>query len=81
MLDALERLLPETVRSVDEHGMETWLPLAEVQLGDRLRIVAGERIATDGCIVSGCAAIDQQLLTGESRPTTKRAGDAVLGAA
>jgi heavy metal translocating P-type ATPase len=78
-LDGLEKLLPDEVRRIDSQGLELWTPLADVQVGDRLRIVAGERIATDGRIDRGCAAIDQQMLTGESRPTTRRAGQEVLG--
>ncbi len=78
-LDALEKLLPDKVRRIDEQGHEVWTPLKEIQPGDRLRIIAGERIATDGRIESGCAAIDQQMLTGESHPETKSAGQDVLG--
>ncbi len=78
-LDALEKLLPERVRVLNEQGNEQELPVVELARGDRLRVLAGERIATDGCILSGCASVDEQLLTGESRPATRRAGDRVLG--
>lgn len=78
-LDALEKLLPEQVRRIDPAGREIWTPLFAVEPGDLLRIVAGERIATDGVIESGVAAIDQQMLTGESCPQSKRPGNEILG--
>ena len=78
-LDALERLLPEDVRRLDARGVETETPLAEICSGDRLRVLAGERIAVDGQIERGCGAIDQQILTGESRPATLGVGQQVLG--
>ena len=78
-LDALDKLLPDEVRRIDAQGHEVWTPLDEIQLLDRLRILAGERIAADGRIECGCAAIDQQTLTGESHPATKSAGQDVLG--
>lgn len=75
-LDELDRLLPEMVRvCVDDHDVT--IPVSEVQVGDRLRINAGECICVDGTIVSGCAHIDEHLLTGESWPVEKHEGDPV----
>ena len=41
-------------------------PLADLRQGDCIRVLPGERIAADGCIASGVAAIDEQLVTGEA---------------
>jgi heavy metal translocating P-type ATPase len=78
-LDALQKLLPQRVHVVDEFGASYDVAIGDVTRGDRLRVLAGERIATDGHVERGCASVSEQLLTGESRPITKRQGDAVLG--
>lgn len=79
-LDDLERLIPDVVRvCVDEH--EATIPVSEVRVGDRLRISAGECICVDGLITSGCANIDERLLTGESWPVEKNVGDLVQAGA
>jgi cation transport ATPase len=66
-LDGLRKLLPETAH-VMRDGAESVIPLAEVLPGDRLRVRAGERIPCDGRVVAAWAAVDEQLLTGESAP-------------
>lgn len=55
------------------------LPFADVRRGDRLLVRPGERVPCDGTVVGDGAHIDESLLTGESRPQTKKAGDAVVG--
>lgn len=79
-LEALERLLPEMARVVRQ-GCEAVLPARELAPGDIVRIVAGERIAADGRILTGSAAVDEHALTGESVPTVKQPGDLVFGGA
>jgi heavy metal translocating P-type ATPase len=78
-LDALEKLLPERVRVVDATGIAREVEISEIARGDCLRVLTGERIATDGRVEQGRASVCEQLLTGESRPVTKRPGDDVLG--
>jgi P-type Cu+ transporter len=78
-LDSLEKFLPDRVRTVAPDGGERSSPPEKIISGDLLRVLPGERIATDGRVTSGRAYVDQQLLTGESTPVSKRTGDAVLG--
>jgi heavy metal translocating P-type ATPase len=77
-LDALARLLPDQVRRVSGGG-EQIVRCAEVQLGDLLRVLPGERIPCDGDVVCGAGLMDEQVLTGESQPALKESGDGVLG--
>lgn len=77
-LRSLRQLLPETVRRV-EHSSETVIPLEAVKINDRLRILAGERIPVDATLVSVSAVIDDQVITGESIPKPKEAGDSLYG--
>jgi heavy metal translocating P-type ATPase len=76
-LEELARLIPETVRRVDANGLESMCPLAELAIGDRIRVLPGERLGCDGRIVRGRALVDQSTFTGESRPVEREAGDAV----
>ena len=76
---ALLDLQPPTAR-VMRGGTEVELPVAEVQAGDILVVRPGEKIAVDGRLTSGSSAVDESMLTGESLPVTKQAGDQVFGA-
>jgi heavy metal translocating P-type ATPase len=78
-LDALEKLLPLRVRLADTQGRDTIVGIADVRIGDLLHVLPGERLATDGRIEFGQAALDQQMLTGESQPVLKEPGADVLG--
>ncbi|MFO0950298.1 MAG: heavy metal translocating P-type ATPase [Isosphaeraceae bacterium] len=77
-LDGLARLLPERVLRVRDGGEES-VPLAEVAPGDLLRVRAGERIPADGVVRGGSAFVNEQVITGESAPRPRHAGDPVLG--
>ncbi len=77
---ALQALRPETARVVQD-GVERTLPLAAVQIGDRVLIRPGERIPVDGQILEGQSQVDESLITGESLPVAKGPGDRVTGGA
>ncbi len=77
---ALQALRPDSV-CILEGSAERIVPLAEVRVGDRVRVRAGERIAVDGLVVSGYSQVDESLLTGESLPQEKGVGDRVTGGA
>jgi len=59
---------------------ERLVPVADVAVGDTLRIRPGEKIPVDGVILTGTAAVDESMLTGESVPVDKAPGDRVAGA-
>jgi Cu+-exporting ATPase len=77
-LRALVRLRPKTARVV-RGGEESDIAIDDVLPGDELVVRPGERVAVDGVIVSGSSDIDESMLTGESMPVPKTAGDRVVG--
>lgn len=60
--------------------VESRVPIGQLQVGDRFVVRPGEKVATDGTVVSGTSAIDASMLTGESVPVEVGPGDAVVGA-
>ena len=79
-LRALQGLRPDTAR-VRRHGAEETVPLADVRVGDEVLIRPGERAPVDGTVLEGDSHMDESLLTGESLPVAKTAGDRVTGGA
>jgi Cu+-exporting ATPase len=77
-LKALLNLSPPTALRVTETG-DREVPLAEVHPGDRLRVRPGAKVPVDGLIEEGASSIDESMLTGESIPVEKQAGDRVTG--
>jgi Cu+-exporting ATPase len=61
-------------------GVETKIPVEDLQVGDEFIVRPGEKIATDGMVVSGTSAVDASMLTGEAVPVEVAEGDAVTGA-
>ena len=61
-------------------GVEVKIPTSDLQVGDEFIVRPGEKIATDGIVVSGSSAVDASMLTGESAPVEVREGDSVTGA-
>tara|TARA_R110002020_G_scaffold271464_2_gene486650 strand:+ start:13102 stop:15375 length:2274 start_codon:yes stop_codon:yes gene_type:complete len=64
----------------DGSRVEVKIPTAELQVGDEFVVRPGEKIATDGVVVSGTSAVDASMLTGESVPVEVAEGDPVTGA-
>jgi P-type Cu+ transporter len=80
--EAIRQLIgmaPKTARIV-RGGREDDVPLASVQAGDVLRVRPGEKVPVDGVVIDGGAALDEAMVTGESIPVERRAGDRVIGA-
>ena len=78
LLTSLDHFLPSSVSALRNGQFES-VPLDTVGVGDSLRILPGQRIPVDGRIVRNRAFVDQQMMTGESRPVSKEVGDDVLG--
>ena len=77
---ALNALRPETARR-RRGGVDEDIAIAEVRVGDLIVVRPGERIAVDGEITEGTTEVDESLITGESLPVSKQAGDHVTGGA
>lgn len=80
---ALRELLElgaQTVTVRDVAGVERIIPVAELAVGDTFLVRPGERVATDGVILTGSSAIDESMMTGESVPREVTVGDEITGA-
>ena len=75
-IEKLVHLTPQTAR-VLRNEQEFTIPAEQVQVGDILRVLPGESIPVDGIILSGQTSINQAVMTGESMPVDKTAGDKV----
>jgi Cu+-exporting ATPase len=76
-LDSLSRLRPATARRVRD-GVQTIVPLEEIQPGDSVLILPGERFPVDATILGGRTTVDESMLTGESTPLERLPGGRVL---
>ena len=76
-LDSLSRLRPATARRVVD-GVQAVVPLAEIQIGDSVLVLPGERFPVDATIVEGRTTVDESMLTGESTPLDRQPGGRVL---
>jgi Cu+-exporting ATPase len=75
---ALLNLAPPTALRVTDTG-DVEVALADVKTGDRLRVRPGGRIPVDGLLEEGSSWVDESMITGESLPVEKKAGDRVTG--
>lgn len=78
-VEALGKVLPVFAEKLLADGREERVPVSTLEVGDRVRVKPGEAIPADGVILEGRSAADESLLTGESRPIPKGAGDSVTG--
>ena len=75
-IEKLVHLTPQTARVLLD-GTETIVPAEQVKVGDVIRVLPGETVAVDGVILSGQTSVNQAVMTGESLPVDKTAGDEV----
>ncbi len=78
-LRALAGLQPGTARVI-RNGEELDVPVESVTSGETVIVRPGERVPVDGEVISGTSAVDESMLTGESLPVSKAAGERVIGA-
>ena len=76
--ESLLRLTPAVATRLDGKEQQV-VPVAELQVGDHILVKPGDNIAADGIVVRGTSGVNESLLTGESFPVTKSAGDQVIG--
>jgi P-type Cu+ transporter len=76
---ALLGLAPKQARRLGENGVEQDVPLAEIAVGDRLRVRPGERVPVDGVVLEGKSAVDESMITGEPIPVEKAPDMRVTG--
>ena len=78
-LKALLDLAPPQAVRIRDDGSEETIALAEVAVGDRLRVKPGGKVPVDGEILEGSSSVDESMITGESMPVAKRVGDRATG--
>jgi Cu+-exporting ATPase len=77
-IKALLRLAPRTARRIGDDGLDHEVEIDHLVVGDRLRVRPGEKVPVDGIILEGRSALDEALVTGESMPVTREAGERVI---
>ena len=80
--EAIKKLMglaPKTAIVIHE-GNEIEIPIEEVEVGDVILVRPGDKIPVDGEVIEGHTSVDESMLTGESIPVDKKAGDKVIGA-
>jgi Cu2+-exporting ATPase len=77
-LEALARRLPDTIERRRADGTYERVGVRRLAAGDVIRVLAGEVVPADGAIIEGMGALDESLLTGESKPVGRGQGDAVV---
>ncbi len=78
-LQELAKLMPSTALRVDEDGSSEEVKVSELKEGDLILVKPGAKIPADGKIKEGESTINESMLTGESTPVSKKAGDEVIG--
>lgn len=77
-IKALLNLAPPVARLVETNG-DREIPLDEVKVGDKLRVVPGDKVPVDGVVLEGHSSVDESMITGEPLPAGKTSGDKVTG--
>lgn len=78
-LEKLSKLMPANAHKIMSDGNIKDVPLSELAIGDCVIIKPGEKIPADGDVIEGETSVNESMLTGESKPVTKKAGSTVIG--
>lgn len=79
VLQKMAELLPGSAHLVNDDGGMEDVPLQRVTVGQRVMVKTGEKVPTDGVVMSGETTVNESLVTGEAKGVVKRAGDKVIG--
>lgn len=80
-LEELAKLMPSEAHKLMSDGTVKDVPLDQLQSGDKVLIKPGEKIPADGKVIEGSTSINEAMLTGESKPVSKKESDKVIGGA
>lgn len=78
-LEEMARLLPSDAHKLMRDGRVEDVPLSKLTVGDKVIVKPGEKVPADGEVVDGETSVNESMLTGESKPVSKKAGDEVTG--
>ena len=77
-LEELVKIMPSVAHLIKD-GKMVDVKIETLKPGDRVQVLPGEKIPVDGAVIEGETSVNESMLTGESRPVTKKAGDNVIG--
>ncbi len=77
-LKELVKLIPPTANLVKDEGINE-VPTAELKVGDTVLVKPGEKVPIDGLVIEGESSLNEAMITGESKPVSKKAGSSVIG--
>jgi Cu+-exporting ATPase len=79
--EAIKKLigLQPKIATVIRNGNEVNIPVEELVVGDMVVVRPGEKVPVDGIVKEGYSSVDESMVTGESLPVEKKAGDTVIG--
>jgi Cu2+-exporting ATPase len=78
-VEELAKLLPSTALKLDKNGDTHEVKISELEAGNLILVKPGEKIPADGTIEKGKSDINESMITGESKPVSKKEGDEVIG--
>ncbi len=77
-LEELIKIMP-SVAHLKKNGEVADVGIDKLKVGDKVLVKPGEKVPVDGTVVEGTSSVNESMLTGESKPVTKKAGDEVIG--
>lgn len=80
-LEELAKLMPSTAHKISSDGKIVDVAIETLKMNDRILIKPGEKIPADGSVVNGVSSVNESMLTGESKPVSKKSGSNVIGGA